>query len=673
MNNNQFNRNTRMLQQQQQRQYNINNNQILNPNISLPLNSQNPLSPERIQIQQRQQQMQMLTPSINNYLLNQQQKAQNNQNLYYSNPSIAIPDNTNEQNILLNQQIPLNYLNPLQQQQLNQQQLYQKLYQKTRISSPTQYPNNLNLQQQLRLLQQSQMQLQHLQQFQNPLNQQRTSGQQLRQDFNLKQQKQPHLQFQTQPQNPLQHPPQQLQSEIYTSLNHSENNNIPNNISNSQNNINNLNNNLTDKSSQSKKNDSNKRTYLRPIFPLLKPWEVKLKNVSNIHTNHFKILEELHSSIEGSDKHRVILTCYEEKDETKMVWPFCIKNIRCNGNILNITRKTPIFGNDGHVLQTNGIDLPFDISKFIHSENNTIEIETCKLEKSPKEETINAFFHIDFIYVEEEEECKERIKNDKFKRERTLEIIKKQTIGNSIDSDDDDLIIIDSTVTISLKCPISLMRIVNPVRGIKCQHVQTFELDSFLSINYKHGKWVCPICNKRTTTADLKYDEWFSELLKKIPEDIDKVQIDEKGNYTIKNEIKEKPKTQQIIYNLDDDIEEIKVELIDKIDKNESNEVEMNISNEANSSNDKIDSNSNRENNTSSFEKQNNSNNENLIINWEKEKNEANTTSSLQQEILKMSTTNTEDYPDIGPIKFKPIFDRLMISATSLNFNDNFN
>jgi len=92
------------------------------------------------------------------------------------------------------------------------------------------------------------------------------------------------------------------------------------------------------------------------------------------------------------------------------------------GMILDITRKAPIFGNDGHVLQTNGIDLPFDITKYIHSGYNHIEIETCKLEKSPKEETINAFFHIDLIYVEEEEECKERIKNDKFTRERTLEI-----------------------------------------------------------------------------------------------------------------------------------------------------------------------------------------------------------------------------------------------------------
>jgi len=297
--------------------------------MSLPLNPQNPLNPKRIQIQQRQQQMQMLTPSINNYLLNQQQNAQNSQNIYYSNPSMqTIPDNTNEQNILLNQQLSLNYLNPLQQQQLKQQQLYQKLYQKSGMSSPTQYPNNLNLPQQLRILQQSQMQLQHLQQFQNPLNQQRTSRQQLRQNFNLKQQKQ-HLQFQTQPYNPIQRQ-QQLQSEIYTSLNRPENINIPNNISNSQNNMDNLSNNLTNKNSLSII-ESNKKTYSRPIFPLLKPWEVKLKNVSFIHTNQFKILEELYSSIEGSDKHRVILTCYEKKDETKMVWPFCIKNIRCNG------------------------------------------------------------------------------------------------------------------------------------------------------------------------------------------------------------------------------------------------------------------------------------------------------------------------------------------------------
>jgi len=100
--------------------------------------------------------------------------------------------------------------------------------------------------------------------------------------------------------------------------------------------------------------------------------------------------------------------------------------------------------------------------------------------------------------------------------------------------------------------------------------------------------------------------------------------------------------------------------------------VEMNVSNEINTLSNTIDSSGNRENNALSFEKQNNSVGENLM-NWENEKNNTNTATLLQQEILKMSTTNIEDYPDIGPIKFKPIFDRLMISATSLNFNDDFN
>jgi len=94
----------------------------------------------------------------------------------------------------------------------------------------------------------------------------------------------------------------------------------------------------------------------------------------------------------------------------------------------------------------------------------------------------------------------------------------------------------------------------------------------------------------------------------------------------------------------------------------------MYIDFEKNVSNDKI---GNEKNNVNSSEKNNNLIEKNLTS-FENERNNIYTKEPLQQDILKVSSDSIVEYPDVGPIKFKPIFDRLMISATTLDLNDQF-
>jgi len=60
---------------------------------------------------------------------------------------------------------------------------------------------------------------------------------------------------------------------------------------------------------------------------------------------------------------------------------------------------------------------------------------------------------------------------------------------------------------ISLKCPLSFSRMDTPVRSIHCPHFQTFDAESFLSVNEVTPAWNCPICDRILRFADLCVDE----------------------------------------------------------------------------------------------------------------------------------------------------------------------
>ena len=48
--------------------------------------------------------------------------------------------------------------------------------------------------------------------------------------------------------------------------------------------------------------------------------------------------------------------------------------------------------------------------------------------------------------------------------------------------------------------PISKQRIKYPVRGKKCDHLQCFDLQTYLNANLKSKRWQCPYCGKSTLT-----------------------------------------------------------------------------------------------------------------------------------------------------------------------------
>lgn len=68
-------------------------------------------------------------------------------------------------------------------------------------------------------------------------------------------------------------------------------------------------------------------------------------------------------------------------------------------------------------------------------------------------------------------------------------------------------IVVGSSV-MSLKDPVSYMRIAVPCRSDICSHHQCFDAASFLQLQEQAPTWTCPICNKVVSFEGLVVDQY---------------------------------------------------------------------------------------------------------------------------------------------------------------------
>ncbi len=68
--------------------------------------------------------------------------------------------------------------------------------------------------------------------------------------------------------------------------------------------------------------------------------------------------------------------------------------------------------------------------------------------------------------------------------------------------------VVATSQNLSLKCPLSYMRINQPCRGLGCSHIQCFDATSYLQLQEQGPQWICPICNKLAPFETLAVDEY---------------------------------------------------------------------------------------------------------------------------------------------------------------------
>ncbi|WVQ82518.1 hypothetical protein IAT38_004647 [Cryptococcus sp. DSM 104549] len=96
------------------------------------------------------------------------------------------------------------------------------------------------------------------------------------------------------------------------------------------------------------------------------------------------------------------------------------------------------------------------------------------------------------------------------------------------DAEDDIMV---GTSVMSIKDPLSYMRISRPVRSSKCSHVQCFDPQWWIESNAAHPQWLCPHCNKELNFDDLIVDGYVQSILDAVPDSVDDVVLEPSGEW----------------------------------------------------------------------------------------------------------------------------------------------
>ena len=84
----------------------------------------------------------------------------------------------------------------------------------------------------------------------------------------------------------------------------------------------------------------------------------------------------------------------------------------------------------------------------------------------------------------------------------------------------------------SLKCPLSTLRIDTPCRSIGCQHNQCFDAASYLQLQEQAPTWTCPICNRHSPFETLAVDLYVEHILKSTSRNDEAVTIEPNGSWS---------------------------------------------------------------------------------------------------------------------------------------------
>ncbi|KAI4142195.1 MAG: hypothetical protein LQ340_007418, partial [Diploschistes diacapsis] len=114
------------------------------------------------------------------------------------------------------------------------------------------------------------------------------------------------------------------------------------------------------------------------------------------------------------------------------------------------------------------------------------------------------------------------------RRAITREQVVREMIEKAQDAD------LEATSTVmSLKCPLSTLRMTTPCRSTICIHNQCFDALSFLQLQQQAPTWTCPLCNRIVSFNDLQVDLYVDHILKAVPEAVEQVSISPDGEWTV--------------------------------------------------------------------------------------------------------------------------------------------
>ncbi|KAK1149955.1 E3 SUMO-protein ligase pli1, partial [Aspergillus melleus] len=110
--------------------------------------------------------------------------------------------------------------------------------------------------------------------------------------------------------------------------------------------------------------------------------------------------------------------------------------------------------------------------------------------------------------------------------------ISKEQVLREMKNRADDTDIVATSTVMSLKCPLSTLRIEVPCRSLKCTHNQCFDASSFLQLQEQAPTWSCPVCSKATSFESLQIDQYVDDILHSTSRDIEQIVIEPDGTWS---------------------------------------------------------------------------------------------------------------------------------------------
>ncbi|EFX00288.1 sumo ligase [Grosmannia clavigera kw1407] len=109
--------------------------------------------------------------------------------------------------------------------------------------------------------------------------------------------------------------------------------------------------------------------------------------------------------------------------------------------------------------------------------------------------------------------------------------ITKDSVIREVTRQAQDPDVVATSQVLSLKCPLTYMRLSLPIRSMTCKHIQCFDATSYLQLQEQGPQWLCPVCSRTASFDTLAVDEYVKEILAKTPSDQDQVTIDPDGTW----------------------------------------------------------------------------------------------------------------------------------------------
>lgn len=166
-----------------------------------------------------------------------------------------------------------------------------------------------------------------------------------------------------------------------------------------------------------------------------------------------------------------------------------------------------------------GKDLPVDITPLVFKGENILEVSV--MSNSDDHTYRDYLIAVEFLGAMTRQSIEEHCREETVTTQAVIGDIKRKLSASAID--DDEIVLMESTLTINLRDPFSASKICDtPVRGKACLHNECFDLDTFLETRPRKGdataadQWRCPICKADARPSSLAVDGFLVEVREEL-------------------------------------------------------------------------------------------------------------------------------------------------------------